>query len=101
MIERRMIYYPITTRHESENARTEIYLDEAQFVIAVILGFGDAKSFKVIVREDIKNSVDSTVTFSASLRFIFNVPSTCQEFGKYHHIFFFRVIYVIGNEYYY
>lgn len=61
----------------------------AQFVIAAILGYGDAKSFEVIARENIENSVDSTVTFNAfgSQRFIFNAPYVCQEFEKYHRIF--------------
>ena len=75
-----------------------------QFVIAAILGFGNAKSFEVIAREDIENSVDSTVTFSTSLCFIFNVPFACQEFGKYYHIFLLsRNFYTIenGQEYYY
>lgn len=77
----------VFTNAKSENARTEIYLDGAQFVIVVILGLGNAKSFEVIAREDIKNSVDSTVTFSAPLRFIFNAPFVCQQFEKYFHIF--------------
>lgn len=61
-------------QRESESARTKIYFDEAQFVIAAILGFGDAKSFEVVAREDIENSVDSTVAFSDFTLFLMRHP---------------------------
>lgn len=73
MIECRMIYYPIIQLvliHNRKPRRVpKIYLDEARFVVGYF-SVGDAKSFEVVAREGIENSVDTAVAFgTASLYF--------------------------------